>query len=77
MQPATTIYNQPQPATTSHNHLQPPKTTHNHPQPHTTIHNHPKITQKGHNLLQTVISLLLDVNTETEVDFHSGMRQYI
>ena len=44
-------------------------TSHNHRQPSTTTHNHPKITQKSHNLLQTV--------TETEVDFDSGMKQYI
>ena len=37
----------------------------NQPQPPTTIHNHPKITQKSHNLLQTVMLLHLDVNTET------------
>ena len=43
----------------------------------TTIHNHPKITQKSHNLLQTVTLLHLDANTETEVDFDSGMKQYI
>ena len=66
-----------QPATTSHNHPQPPTTSHNHTQPATTIHNYPKITQKSHNLLQTVMLLHLDVNTETEVDFDSGMKQYI
>ena len=49
----------------------------NQPQPATNTHNHPKITQKSHNLLQTVMLLHLDVNTETEVDFDSGMKQYI
>ena len=38
--------------------MQPATTTHNHSQP-------PKITQKSHNLLQTVMLLHLDVNTET------------
>ena len=75
MQPATTTYNHPQLPTTIHNHPQPPTTTHNHPQPSTTTHNHPKITQKSHDLLQTVMLLHLDVNTETEVDFDSGMKQ--
>ena len=47
----------------------------NHPQPSTTTHNHPKITQKSQNLLQTVMLLHLDVNTETEVDFDSEMKR--
>ena len=63
----TKVCNQPQRPTTSHNQLQQP----------TTIHNHPKITQKSQNLLQTVMLLHLDVNTETEVDFDSGIKQYI
>ena len=57
-----TRHNQPQPSTTTNNHPQPSTTTHNHPQPH-------KITQKSYSLLQTVMLLHLDVNTETEVDF--------
>ena len=57
--------------------MQPATTSHNNPQPPTTIHNHSKITQKSHNLLQTVMLLHLDVNIETEVDFQSGMKQYI
>ena len=69
-QPATTIHNHPQLPTTIHNHPQSPPTIHNHLQSPTVIHNHPKITQKSHNVLQAVI-----VNTETEVDFHSGMKQ--
>ena len=78
MQPATTSHNHPQPPTTIHNYPQPSTTTqtsHNHPQSATTIHNHPKITQKSYNLLQTIMLLHLDVNTETEVDFDSGMKQ--
>ena len=65
---------------TSHNHPQQSTTTHNHPQPPTTAHNHPQpptITQKSHNFLQTEMLLHLDVNAETEVDFDSGMKQYI
>ena len=49
----------------------------NHPQPATTIRNHPKMTQRSQNLLQTVMLLHLDANTETEVDFGSGTKQYI
>ena len=64
-----------QPPTTIHNEPQQPTTTHNHPQLPTAIHNHPKITEKSHNFLQTVMLLHLDVDTETEVDFNSGMKQ--
>ena len=70
-----TSHNHPQPATTSHNQPQLPTTIYNQPQPATTSHNHQKITQKSHNLLQIVMLLHLDVNTETEVDFDSGMKQ--
>ena len=48
--------------------MQPPTTSHNHLQP-------PKNYPKSQNLLQTVMLLHLDVNTETEVDFDSGMKR--
>ena len=76
-QPATTSHNQQQPATTTQNHPQPSTTTHNCLQPTTTNHSHPKITQKTQNLSQAVTLLHLDVNTETEVDFDSEMKQNI
>ena len=57
----TKVCNHPQPHSTSYNHLQPPTTTQ-------------KLPQKSHNLLQTVMLLHLDVNTDTEVDFDSGMK---
>ena len=71
--PSETIHNLSQLLTTSHNtqnQLQPPTSSHNHPQPAIITQ---KITQKSHNLLQTVILLHLDVNTETEIDFDNGM----
>ena len=54
--------------------MQPPTTTQNHPQLSTTTqkntHNHPKITQKGQDLVQTVMLYsTLDVHTETDVEF--------
>ena len=69
-QPATTTNNHPQPPTISHNQLQQPTTTHNNPQP-------PKNYPKKPQLVTNGLLLHLDVNTETEVDFHSGMKQYI
>ena len=47
----------------------PATTSHKQPESPTTIHKHPKITQESQNLLQTVMLLHLDVNTETGVDF--------
>ena len=80
-------YNHPQLPTTTHNHPQQPTTTQksfrNHPQAPTTIYNHPQpptITQKLPKKAKTCDTQLfyctLDVNTETDVDFDSDMKQW-
>ena len=66
MQSPTTIHNHPKPSTNTQNHPQPSKTTHNHLQPPKNYPKKPK--------LVTVMLLHLDVNTEIDVDFHSGMK---
>ena len=76
-QPSTNIHNHPQPSTTIHNHQQPPTTIHNHPQPPTKP---PTTTQKLPKKAKTFLIQLfygtLDVNTETDVDFASDMKQW-
>ena len=77
-QPPTTICNQPQPATTIHNHPQPSTTIHNHPKQPKTTHNHPtqKLPKKAKSCHKQLCYCTLDVNTETDVDFHSDMKQW-
>ena len=54
------------PPTTIHNHLQPPTTTHNHPQPSTTTQ---KLLKKAKNFHKQWCYSILDVHTETDVEF--------
>ena len=69
---------------TIHNYPQPPKkpstTTQKHPQRSATNHNHPKTTQKLPKKPKIchihLFYCTLDVNIETDVDFHSDMKQW-
>ena len=70
MQPPRTTQNNPK---TIHNHPQPSKTTHNYPQPSTTTQKLPKKAKTCHKQL---CYRTLDVNTETNVDFDSDMKQW-
>ena len=79
MQPSTTTYNHPRPPTSTGNHPKPPATIHNSPQSSKTIQkptdNYPqpptttKITQKAKTCHKKLCYCILDVNTETDVDF--------
>ena len=79
MQPPTTIQNHPQPPTITQkaiqNHPQPSKTAHNYPQPSTTTHNYLKTTQKIKTCHKQLCYCTLDVNTKTDIDFDSDMKQ--
>ena len=59
--------------TTIHNHPQLPTITHNYPQPPTTTQKLPPKKQNCHIQLFYCTS---DVNTETDVDFDSDMKQW-
>ena len=80
-------YNHPQLPATTHNHPQQPKTTQkavqNYPKTPTTVYNHtqpPTTTQKLPKKAKTchiqLFHCTLDVNTETDVDFDSDMKQW-
>ena len=82
-QPPTTIHDHPHLPATIHNHLQQSTTPRNRPKPPknppTTIHNHPqppKITQKAKICHKKLCYCILDVNTETDADFDSEMKQW-
>ena len=64
MQPPTTIHNHPQPSTTTQNHPQPPKTI-------------KKLLKRAKTCHKQLCYSALDVNTETDVDFDSEMKQCI
>ena len=72
-----TTQNHPQPSRTTHNHPQSRTISYNHLESPKISHSHPKTTQKSQNLSQLVMLLQLDVNTETNVDFKSEMKQYM
>ena len=66
-----------QPPTTTHNYPQPPattqKNTRNHPQPSTT---NQKLRTKAKTCHKQLCYWTLHVNTETDVDFDSDMKQW-
>ena len=77
-QPSTTTHNNPQLSTTTQNHPkqpQPSATTHKHPQLFTTTHNHPEPPKNYPKKPKLVTNCTLDVNTKTDVDFDSDMKQ--
>ena len=78
VQPSTTTHNNPQLSTTTQNHPkqpQPSATTHKHPQLFTTTHNHPEPPKNYPKKPKLVTNCTLDVNTKTDVDFDSDMKQ--
>ena len=77
-QPSTTTHNNPQLSTTTQNHPkqpQPSATTHKHPQLFTTTRNHPEPPKNYPKKPKLVTNCTLDVNTKTDVDFDSDMKQ--
>ena len=74
----TKACNHPQPSATTHNHSQPstkkpPTATYNHPEPFKTTQKLPK---KAETCYKQLCYCTLDVNTETDVDLDSDMKQW-
>ena len=71
------MHNDPQPPTTTKktvcNHPKTPRTIYNHPQPPTTTQ---KLPPKNKTCHMQLFYCTLDVNTETEVDFDTDMKQW-